>query len=145
MPVGEAPGAAARRDLEGSADAVEHDEVVAGALHLGEFESHVDIIMISVIECRRRPMTAKRTATKRKQPADRRLAALPRQGHRLSASRAKTTTRLAKTLGLSETQVVHVALANFARQTLPRYEADNGPLTQQQMDEIAAIAAARRG
>ena len=48
----------------------------------------------------------------------------------------KTTTRLAKTLGLSETQVVHVALANLARQTLPRYEPDDGPLTQKQMDQI---------
>ena len=43
---------------------------------------------------------------------------------------------LADTLGLSETQVVHVALANLARQTLPRYELDDGPLTQAQMDAI---------
>jgi hypothetical protein len=37
---------------------------------------------------------------------------------------------------LSETQVVHVALANLARQTLPRYELDDGPLTKAQMDAI---------
>ena len=48
----------------------------------------------------------------------------------------RTAGKLAETLGLSETQVVHVALANLARQTLPRYEADNGPLTERQMDEI---------
>lgn len=48
----------------------------------------------------------------------------------------KTTAKLADTLGLSETQVVHVALANLARQTLPRYELDDGPLTQAQMDAI---------
>ena len=48
----------------------------------------------------------------------------------------ETTTRMAETLGLSETPVVHVALANLARQTLPRYEVDNGPLTEQQKEEV---------
>jgi hypothetical protein len=48
----------------------------------------------------------------------------------------KTTTRLAQTLGVSETQVVHIALANLARQTLPRYDADKGPLTAQQLAAI---------
>ncbi len=51
----------------------------------------------------------------------------------------KTTTRLARTLGLSETQVVHVALANLARQTLPRYEPDDGPLTDGQMAAIRKL------
>ncbi|MFM9970693.1 MAG: hypothetical protein ACKVQK_20065 [Burkholderiales bacterium] len=41
-----------------------------------------------------------------------------------------TTAKLAKTLGLTETQVIHVALARFARETLPRYEMDDGPLTK---------------
>lgn len=50
-----------------------------------------------------------------------------------------TTTRLAKTLGLSETQVIHVALAQFARQTLPNYEADDGPLTQAQKNAIKRL------
>jgi hypothetical protein len=48
----------------------------------------------------------------------------------------KTALAMADTLGLSETQVVHVALANLARQTLPRYEADGGPLTPTQKNEI---------
>src|SRR5260370_35243139 len=48
----------------------------------------------------------------------------------------KTTARIARTLGLSETQVVHVALANLARQTLPRYEPDDGPLTPEQLAAI---------
>jgi len=55
----------------------------------------------------------------------------------------KTTTRLAKTLGLSETQVVHVALANLARQTLPRYEPDDGPLTDEQMAAIRKLVPQR--
>lgn len=48
----------------------------------------------------------------------------------------KTASRLAKTLGLSETQVIHAALAQFARQNLPRYEPDDGPLTADQKDVI---------
>ena len=48
----------------------------------------------------------------------------------------KTATQLAKTLGLSETQVIHAALAHFARQNLPRYEADSGPLTAEQKEAI---------
>jgi hypothetical protein len=50
-----------------------------------------------------------------------------------------TAIRLAASLGLSETQVVHVALASLARQTLPRYELDEGPLTQAQMDAIERL------
>ena len=56
----------------------------------------------------------------------------------------KTALALADTLGLSETQVVHVALANLARQTLPRYEADNGPLTSRQKNEIRRMQPPRR-
>jgi hypothetical protein len=55
----------------------------------------------------------------------------------------KTTTRLAEALGLSETQVVHVALANLARQTLPRYEPDDGPLTDAQMAAIRELVPQR--
>ena len=44
-----------------------------------------------------------------------------------------TATRLAETLGLSETQVIHFALAQLARQTLPRYGVDSGPLTEAQL------------
>ncbi len=82
-------------------------------------------------------MTARRTASKRKQPAAG-GGILLRYRDRDTAFGVtrNTASRLASTLGLSETQVIHVALAHFARQTLPRYEADNGPLTQKQMDEI---------
>mgnify|MGYP003346336665 CR=1 FL=1 len=40
-----------------------------------------------------------------------------------------TTARLAEVLGIPVTQVVHVALAQLAQRTLPRYEPDDGPLT----------------
>jgi hypothetical protein len=83
-------------------------------------------------------MTAKRTATKRKPPADGILLRYRDKDTAYGVTR-KTTTRLAKTLGLSETQVVHVALANLARQTLPRYEPDDGPLTDEQMAAIRKL------
>ena len=45
---------------------------------------------------------------------------------------------------VSETQVIHVALAQLAKQTLPRYQIDNGPLTEEQMDEIRRLQPAGR-
>ena len=81
-------------------------------------------------------MPAKRTAVKRKPPAGTGILLRYRDKDTAYGVTRKTTTRLAGTLGLSETQVVHVALANLARQTLQRYELDDGPLTQAQMDAI---------
>jgi len=78
-------------------------------------------------------MTAKRTA--RKPPASGILLRYRDKDTAYGVTR-KTATRLARTLGLSETQVVHVALANLARQTLPRYEPDDGPLTPEQLAAI---------
>lgn len=49
----------------------------------------------------------------------------------------ETATKLAESLGVSETQVIHVALAQLARQTLPRYEVDNGPLSDEHYNTIA--------
>jgi len=81
-------------------------------------------------------MATKRTSAKRKQPAPSGILLRYREKDTAYGVTRKTTTRLANTLGLSETQVVHVALANLARQTLPRYELDDGPLTEEQMDAI---------
>jgi hypothetical protein len=85
-------------------------------------------------------MTAKRSATQRK-PAG--ILLRYRDQDTAYGVTRKTTTRLAKTLGLSETQVVHVALANLARQTLPRYEPDDGPLTDEQMAAIRKLVPQR--
>ena len=79
-------------------------------------------------------MATKRTSAKRKQPTASGILLRYRDKDTAFGVTRKTTTRLADTLGLSETQVVHVALANLARQTLPRYELDDGPLTQAQKD-----------
>ena len=51
----------------------------------------------------------------------------------------KTASKLAKTLGLTATQVIHVALAQLASQTLPRYEPDDGPLTERQAKAIKKV------
>ncbi len=81
-------------------------------------------------------MSAKRTAAKRKPAAGLGLLLRYRDRDTAYGVTRKTATKLAQTLGLSETQVVHVALANLARQTLPRYEADSGPLTAEQLAAI---------
>lgn len=51
----------------------------------------------------------------------------------------KTAARLAKTLGLTETQAIHLALARLAKETLPRYEADDGTLTEKQLNAIKRL------
>jgi hypothetical protein len=86
-------------------------------------------------------MTAKRT-TQRK-PAGILLLRYRDRDTAYGVTR-KTTARIARTLGMSETQVVHVALANLARQTLPRYEPDDGPLTDEQMAAIRKLVPQHR-
>lgn len=80
-------------------------------------------------------MAAKRTAARRKPAAEGILLRYRDKDTAYGVTR-RTAIRVAESLGLSETQVVHVALASLARQTLPRYEVDEGPLTQAQMDAI---------
>lgn len=81
-------------------------------------------------------MPVKRTATRRMQPARSGILLRYRDKDTAFGVTRKTASRLAETLGVSETQVVHVALANLARQTLPRYEPDDGPLTPEQLAAI---------
>jgi len=84
-------------------------------------------------------MSTKQTASRRKKPAgDGILLRYREKDSAFGVSRA-TALRLAENLGLSETQVVHVALTNLARQTLPRYEMDNGPLTDEQEAAIRKL------
>ena len=81
-------------------------------------------------------MANKRSSARRRQPTPSGILLRYRDKDTAYGVTRKTTSRLADTLGLSETQVVHVALANLARQTLPHYELDDGPLTKEQMDAI---------
>lgn len=84
-------------------------------------------------------MPAKRTAAKRKPTTGGGILLRYRDRDTAYGVTRKTTTLLSETLGVSETQVVHVALANLARQTLPRYEPDGGPLTAEQLAAIEKL------
>lgn len=55
----------------------------------------------------------------------------------------KTVKAIATRLGVPETQVVHLALARLAVETLPGYEADDGPLNARQLAAVKADAATR--
>lgn len=48
----------------------------------------------------------------------------------------RTASTLANHLGMSETQVLHVALAKMAREQLPAYEQDDGPLSDKVIKAI---------
>jgi hypothetical protein len=48
----------------------------------------------------------------------------------------KTAKRLAKHLGVDETQAIHRALHELAAKVLPQYERDEGPLSAAQMRQI---------
>ena len=51
-----------------------------------------------------------------------------------------TAKRLADSLGVDETQVIHLALREMAAKYLPQYDADNGALTTAQLDQIRKSA-----
>lgn len=48
----------------------------------------------------------------------------------------KTTSRLADTLGMTETQVIHLALAELAARYLPGYAPDEGALKPATVSQI---------
>lgn len=52
-----------------------------------------------------------------------------------------TLNALAKKLGVSGTQVIHMALSRFAATVLPAYAPDDGPLTTKQIAGIRKVAA----
>jgi hypothetical protein len=55
----------------------------------------------------------------------------------------ETLKALSTELDMAETAVVHIALANFARATLPAYEADDGPLTESDTERLQQSARAK--
>jgi hypothetical protein len=52
----------------------------------------------------------------------------------------QTVKAMARRLGVPETQIVHLALSKLALETLPGYEADDGPLTARQLAAVKADA-----
>ncbi|WP_374664274.1 hypothetical protein [Ramlibacter sp.] len=54
----------------------------------------------------------------------------------------KTVKAMAKRFDLSETEIVHIALARLAEEGLPAYAPDHGPLTARQVRRVQKVAAA---
>jgi hypothetical protein len=54
----------------------------------------------------------------------------------------QTAKRMARVLGVDETQVIHLALHEMAVRILPQYVADDGPLTEAQVKQIQKAAGA---
>lgn len=84
-------------------------------------------------------MAARRSSARRNSTSSPGILLRYRESDTAYGVSRKTARKLADTLGLSETQVIHVALAQFARQNLPQYEPDDGPLTPRQMEEIRRL------
>lgn len=53
----------------------------------------------------------------------------------------ETAKRIAERLGVDETQAIHQALHELAVKMLPQYEADDGPLSASQLQQIKKRAA----
>ena len=56
-----------------------------------------------------------------------------------------TTQRLAKVLGVDETQVIHMALYELATKCLPQYASDEGALTSAQRSQIKKSSPKAKG
>ena len=52
----------------------------------------------------------------------------------------KTLKALAKEMDVSETMVVHLAISRFAKEVLPAYEMDDGPLTTKDIARVRKAA-----
>lgn len=53
-----------------------------------------------------------------------------------------TVKSMAAFFGVSETEIIHLALSRMAKQELPGYEQDDGPLTAQDLRHLRKIAKA---
>jgi hypothetical protein len=52
----------------------------------------------------------------------------------------ETVKAMAERFDLSETEVVHMALSRLAKDELPAYEADEGPLSARELQALRKIA-----
>jgi hypothetical protein len=53
----------------------------------------------------------------------------------------ETVKAMADRFAVSETEVIHMALSRLAKDELPSYEADDGPLTAAELRNVRKIAA----
>ena len=84
-------------------------------------------------------MSNRRMASKRKKAVGTGILLRYREKDSAYGVSRATAVKLADTLGISETQVIHVALAHLAKEALPRYEIDDGPLTDRQYRAIRKL------
>lgn len=54
-----------------------------------------------------------------------------------------TVKAMAKHFDLSETEVVHMALSRLAKEEMPGYEADDGPLSASDLKAVSKLAKAQ--
>jgi len=69
----------------------------------------------------------------------------PREKDTTSGITRNTLRRLAKLMDVAESEVIHRALAKYAHENLPRYEPDDGPLSDSQHRSIAAKVLRQHG
>ena len=51
-----------------------------------------------------------------------------------------TVKKMADLLGFNETEVVHYALSKLAKEIIPAYELDDGPLTESELKKIKVLS-----
>lgn len=63
----------------------------------------------------------------------------PRPHDTLTSISRDTLKLVAETLGLTETQTMHFALAKLRREVLPKYELDDGPVSEGTLKSIRKL------
>ena len=63
----------------------------------------------------------------------------PRPHDTLTSISRETLKLIAETLGLTETQTMHFALAKLRREVLPKYELDDGPVSASTLRSIRKL------
>lgn len=81
-------------------------------------------------------MTTRKPAPKSSKKPANQIAFRYRSADTVAGVSRATTRRLMSCLGVDETQVIHLALREFAQRHLPQYPADDGPLTASQIRQI---------
>ena len=82
------------------------------------------------------------TSSKSKTPSM--LLKFKRKDSPLGVQKA-TVKQMANLLGFNETDVVHYALSKLAREIIPAYELDDGPLSESEINKIRKLSGVDQG
>lgn len=85
-------------------------------------------------------VTAKITASHSKREAPSTMLLKFKHKDTVLGVQKQTVKRMADLLGFNETDVVHYALSKLAREVIPAYEMDDGPLTESQLNKIKGLS-----